>query len=249
LAGLRLEEAAEKLREGIRSGSLVVLVGLMEVSYEGRASSSLGEGDRLLIIKQDGSVLVHRPTGYEPVNWQPPGSMIDVAVRGNELIIEARRLSPEEILRITVKNVYSLEAYRLEDSAEFAMYATEEEMKRAIILEPSLIEEGFKPIEDERKAGRAGFVDIFGVDSSGNIVVIEIKRRNATSEDVKQLVSYVREIEKELGRRPRMILVAPGVQRSASKMLAAHGVEFRCLSPKKCHEVLRRGRGLDRFLG
>ncbi len=249
MAGLRLEEAAEKLREGIRSGSLVVLVGLMEVSYEGRASSSLGEGDRLLIIKQDGSVLVHRPTGYEPVNWQPPGSMIDVAVRGNELIIEARRLSPEEILRITVKNVYSLEAYKLEDSAEFAMYATEEEMKRAIILEPSLIEEGFKPIEDERRAGRAGFVDIFGVDSSGNIVVIEIKRRNATSEDVKQLVSYVREIEKELGRRPRMILVAPGVQRSASKMLAAHGVKFRCLSPKKCHEVLRRGRGLDRFLG
>ena len=205
---MRLEEAAEKLKEGIRSRSLMVLVGLMEVFYEGRASSSLGEGERLLIIKQDGSVLVHRPTGYEPVNWQPPGSMIDVAMRDNELVIEARRLSPEEILRITVKRVYSLEAYRLEDSAEFAMYATEEEMKRAILLEPSLIEEGFKPIEDERRVGRAGFVDIFGVDSSGNIVVIEIKRRNATSEDVKQLVSYVREIERELGRRPRMILFA-----------------------------------------
>jgi RecB family endonuclease NucS len=246
---LRLEEAAEKLKEGIRSRSLMVLVGLMEVFYEGRASSSLGEGERLLIIKQDGSVLVHRPTGYEPVNWQPPGSMIDVAVRDNELVIEARRLSPEEILRITVKKVYSLETYKLEDSAEFAMYATEEEMKRAILLEPSLIEEGFKPIEDERRAGRAGFVDIFGVDSSGNIVVIEIKRRNATSEDVKQLVSYVREIEGELGRRPRMILVAPGIQKSASKMLVAHGIEFRCLSPRKCHEILRRGRGLDEFLG
>jgi RecB family endonuclease NucS len=246
---LRLEEAAKRLREGIRGRSLVVLVGFMEVFYEGRASSSLGEGERLLVIKQDGSVLVHRPTGYEPVNWQPPGSMIDVAVRDDGLIIEARRLNPEEILRIMVKRVYSLEAYRLEDSAEFAMYATEEEMKRAILLEPSLIEEGFKPIEDERRAGRAGFVDIFGVDSSGNLVVIEIKRRNATSEDARQLVSYVREIEKELGRRPRMILVAPGVQRSVSRALAAHGVEFRCLSPRKCHEVLKRGRGLDEFLG
>jgi len=227
---LRLEEAAEKLKEGIRSRSLMVLVGLMEVFYEGRASSSLGEGERLLIIKQDGSVLVHRPTGYEPVNWQPPGSMIDVAVRDNELVIEARRLSPEEILRITVKKVYSLETYRLEDSAEFAMYATEEEMKRAILLEPSLIEEGFKPIEDERRAGRAGFVDIFGVDSSGNIVVIEIKRRNATSEDVKQLVSYVREIEGELGRRPRMILVAPGIQKSASNR-ASRNRHRRCWQP------------------
>lgn len=246
---MRLEEAAEKLREGIRSRSLIVLTGLMEVFYEGRASSSLGEGERLLLIKQDGSVLVHRPTGYEPVNWQPPGSLISVIVRDGVLVIEARRLSPEEILRVVVKKVYSIESHKLEDSAEFAMHATEEEMKRAILLEPSLIEEGFKPIEDERRAGRAGFVDIFGVDSSGNLVVVEIKRRNATSEDVRQLVSYVKEIEKELGRRPRMILAAPGVQRSASRELAAYGVEFKCLSPKRCHEILKRGRGLEEFLG
>ncbi|MEM4021435.1 MAG: endonuclease NucS, partial [Nitrososphaerota archaeon] len=103
--------------------------------------------------------------------------------------------------------------------------------------------------EDERRAGRAGFVDIFGVDSSGNLVVVEIKRRNATSEDVRQLVSYVKEIEKELGRRPRMILAAPGVQRSASRELAAYGVEFKCLSPRRCHEILKRGRGLEEFLG
>ncbi|MEM4021434.1 MAG: endonuclease NucS, partial [Nitrososphaerota archaeon] len=185
---MRLKEAAEKLREGIRSRSLIVLTGLMEVFYEGRASSSLGEGERLLLIKQDGSVLVHRPTGYEPVNWQPPGSLISVIVKDGVLVIEARRLSPEEILRVVVKKVYSIESHKLEDSADFAMHATEEEMKRAILLEPSLIEEGFKPIEDERRAGRAGFVDIFGVDSSGNLVVVEIKRRNATSEDVRQLV-------------------------------------------------------------
>ncbi|MEM2188670.1 MAG: endonuclease NucS [Nitrososphaerota archaeon] len=246
---MRLEEAAEKLREGIRSRSLIVLTGLMAVFYEGRASSSLGEGERLLLIKQDGSVLVHRPTGYEPVNWQPPGSLISVIVRDGVLVIEARRLSPEEILRVVVKKVYSIESHKLEDSAEFAMHATEEEMKRAILLEPSLIEEGFKPIEDERRAGRAGFVDIFGVDSSGNLVVVEIKRRNATSEDVRQLVSYVKEIEKELGRRPRMILAAPGVQRSASRELAAYGVEFKCLSPRRCHEILKRGRGLEEFLG
>jgi RecB family endonuclease NucS len=71
---LRLEEAAERLREGIRSRSLMVLVGLMEVFYEGRASSSLGEGERLLIIKQDGSVLIHRPTGRLAVTLIQPTS-------------------------------------------------------------------------------------------------------------------------------------------------------------------------------
>ncbi len=244
-----LAEAAERIREGIRSRKLILVLGSMEVYYEGRAASSLGLGERLLIIKQDGSLLVHRPTGYEPVNWQPPGSRIDVDLRDGALVVEARRISPEELLRIIVRSVRSVEAYKLEDSAEFAMYATEEEMKKAILLEPSLIEEGFKPMEDERRAGRAGFIDILGVDSSGNLVVVEIKRRNATAEDVKQLLGYVKEIENEFGRKPRMILVAPGVQKSAARELARYGVEFKCLTPRRCHEILQRGRGLDRFLG
>jgi len=129
------------------------------------------------------------------------------------------------------------------------MYATEEEMKKAILLEPSLIEEGFKPIAEERRAGRAGFIDVLGVDSLGNLVVVEIKRRNATPEDVKQLLSYVKEIEKEFGKKPRMILAAPGIQKSAARELAAYGVEFRCVTPRRCHEILQRGKGLDKFLG
>ena len=243
-----LEEATEKIREGLRSKSLVILVGLMEVFYEGRASSSLGAGERLLLIKQDGSLLVHRPTGYEPVNWQPPGSLIDVFLRDGALVIEARRISPQEVLRVIVKKVYSIDTYRLKDSAEFAMYATEEEMKKAILLEPSLIEEGFKPVEEERRAGQAGFIDILGVDSSGNLVVVEIKRRNATTEDVKQLLSYANEIEKEFGKKPRMILAAPGVQKSAIRELTSYGMEFRCVTPRRCHEILQRGKGLDKFL-
>ena len=56
-----LAEAAERIREGIRSRKLILVLGSMEVYYEGRAASSLGLGERLLIIKQDGSLLVHRP--------------------------------------------------------------------------------------------------------------------------------------------------------------------------------------------
>ena len=69
-----LAEAVERIREAIRSKRLLIVVGRMEVSYAGRASSILGSGDRVLMIKPDGSVLIHRPMGYEPVNWQPPGS-------------------------------------------------------------------------------------------------------------------------------------------------------------------------------
>ncbi len=248
LLGMDLVEAGEKVRAGLRGREVVVVAGSMEVFYEGRASSYLGEGERLLIIKGDGSVLIHRPHGYEPVNWQPPGSKIDVKIDGDKLLIEARRVSPREVLRIIFHRVLDVRLYRLVDEAEFAMHATEEEMKRAILMEPSLIEDGFKPMEDERRAGDSGFIDVFGVDSRGNMVVVEIKRRNATTEDIKQLVRYVESVEREFGKRPRAIIAAPGIQKAAVRELALHGVEFKCLTPKRCAEVLRRGRGLDRFI-
>jgi len=244
---LDLAEAVERIREAIRSKRLLIVVGRMEVSYEGRASSTLGSGDRVLMIKPDGSVLIHRPVGYEPVNWQPPGSKIEVLL-DDELMIEARRVKPREILRIIFSEVYDVSSYKLKDEAEFAMYATEEDMRRAILMKPSLIEDGFKPIECERRAGDAGFIDILGVDSMGRLVVVEIKRRNVTSEDVKQLVRYIEKIEEEFGRRPRALIVAPGVQRSAVRELEMYRVEFKALSPRRCMEILREGRGLERFL-
>ena len=242
-----LAEAAERVREAIRSREFLIVVGRMRVSYEGRASSTLGFGDRVLMIKPDGSVLIHRPTGHEPVNWQPPGSKIEVLL-DDGLVVEARRVRPKEVLRIVFSEIYDASSYKLKDEAEFAMYATEEDMRKAILMRPSIIEDGFKPIECERRAGDAGFIDILGVDSAGKLVVVEIKRRSATSEDVKQLVRYVKKIEEEFGRRPRAIIVAPGVKRSAVRELELYGVEFRALSPKRCAEILREGKGLERFL-
>ncbi|MCS7132714.1 MAG: endonuclease NucS [Nitrososphaeria archaeon] len=243
-----LAEASEKIRAGLRERALIIVVGLMGVAYEGRAASTLGPGERLLIIKQDGSILVHRPLGYEPVNWQPPGSKIDVYLVDDYMVVEARRISPQEILRIIFHEIYEVYLFKLSDSAELAMYATEEDMKRAILADPSIIEEGFRPIEDERKVGESGFIDIFGVDGEGNLVVVEIKRRNATAADVKQLINYVDGIERELGKRPRAIIAAPGIQKSAVKDLKVYGVEFKCLTPKKCREVLRKKGGLERFI-
>ncbi|MCD6236059.1 MAG: endonuclease NucS [Thaumarchaeota archaeon] len=245
---MELAKAEELVKEALRARRLILIVGLMEVFYEGRAASTLGPGERLLIIKQDGSILVHRPSGYEPVNWQPPGSKIEVLLREDGLLIEARRPSPQEILKVLFHEVFDVYSFKLNDSAEFAMYATEEEMKKAILLEPSLIEDGFKPIEDERRVSESGFIDVFGVDSSGNLVVVEIKRRNATTEDIKQLLSYVDGIEKEFGKRPRAIIAAPGIQKSATRLLKTYGVEFRCVTPKRCHEILQRKKGLDKFL-
>ena len=55
---------------------ILILLARCKVFYEGRAKSQLEEGDRLIIIKPDGTFLIHKDKKREPVNWQPPGSKI-----------------------------------------------------------------------------------------------------------------------------------------------------------------------------
>lgn len=243
-----LAEALEKIKQALLKKEVIIIVGLCEVSYEGRASSILGLGERIIFIKSDYSVLIHRPSGYEPSNWQPPDSKIELKIDNNTLIIEARRVNPSEILSVRFYEVYEILCRRLRDEAVFNMYATEEDMKKAILLDPSLIEEGFRPIKEERKLKPSGLIDIFGVDSSGRLTVIEIKKRNATVEDINQLIQYVNSVEREFGVRPRAMIVAPGVQRSAIRVMQINNVEFRCLTPRKSAEILRKKSGLDRYV-
>ena len=63
-------------KKSIMNKYTLVIIGSCKVIYEGRASSTLGYGERIVILKQDGSTLIHRPTGYKPVNWQPSGASI-----------------------------------------------------------------------------------------------------------------------------------------------------------------------------
>ena len=85
-----MSEAAESLNSALRSRKFVLVMGDCKVDYDGRASSTLDWGERVTIIKQDGSVLVHRPNGYEPVNWQPPKCLVRVALRA--VVAHAPRL-------------------------------------------------------------------------------------------------------------------------------------------------------------
>ncbi len=241
-----LTDALERVREALGAGKLVLLVGEMEVTYEGRSMSWLGRGERILMIKGDRSVLIHRPKGCEPVNWQPPGSHIEAWLEGDRLILSCNRTAPPERLKITVSRLVQLATHKLVDEAEFEMHAREEDMKLAIIEEPGIIEEGFRVVESERPV-REGAIDIFGVDSQNRLVVVEIKRERASKEDVKQLSRYADQIELEFGRRPRSILVAPSLSTSAASLAARLGIESRRLSPRRAQEILRKRRGLDRF--
>jgi len=236
----RIDEETEKsIKEALAQRKILLLIGNCWVDYKGRASSKLEPGERIVIIKEDGSVLVHRPSGYEAVNWQPPGCIFQSHVKDGVLQITAVRRKPAESLRIYFNTLYLLSTLKLKDTGEFSLHASEEDMQKAVLLKPSIIEEGLKPISFEKKV-EPGFVDVYGIDKEGKLVVVEIKRKTAGRNAALQLSRYVKAVQGIVNREVRGILAAPNIAKGTQKLLAALGLTFKSLDPRKCAEILHR---------
>ena len=234
-----LAEAASLIQKAFAQRSTLIVAGNCRVRYTGRASSRLEPGERMLVVKADGALLVHRPVGYAPVNWQPTGSVFHVETKNNTLEIHGIRQKPRESVTITFDSVFMVSSLHLADAGEFVLYASEEDMHRAVLLKPSLLEEGFKPISYEKHI-EPGFVDIYGEDKNGKLVVVEVKRKTAGKEAALQLARYIDAIKVKANRELRGILAAPSLGKDVQRLLVTLGLEFKPLDPKKCAEVLTR---------
>jgi hypothetical protein len=235
-----LAEAAKLIEKAFAQRRTLIVAGTCHVNYVGRASSTLEPGERILIIKSDGSLLVHRPVGYEPVNWQPAGSVFHVRLKDDgDLEIHGIRQTPRENVKVAFKDVLMVSALALDDSGEFVLYASEDDMHRAILLKPELFEEGFKPISWEKKT-EPGFVDIYGEDKNGKLVIVEVKRKTASKEAALQLAKYIEPIKAKVNREVRAVLVAPSLGKDVQRLLVSMGLEFKALDPKQCAEVLKK---------
>ncbi len=233
-------EAENLTKEAISHHRTLFLVGECSVDYAGRAKSTLEPGERMLIIKADGSLLVHRSTGYEPVNWMP-GSNVIFHVQSREHVLEIRavRHRPQESVKISFDSIQLVAAFSLVDEGEFSLYASEQDMQKAILLKPELLEEGFKPVSWEKQVD-PGFIDVYGTDKRGRLVVVEIKRKTAGKEAVLQLAKYVEAIKRRANREVRGVLVSPGIAKDVQRLLVTSGLEYKHLDPRKCAEILRR---------
>ena len=234
-----IAEAASLMAKAFTQRKTLIVAGNCHVHYMGRAQSTLEPGERLLIIKEDGSLLVHRPVGYQPVNWQPSGSIFHVQTSDDGLEVHAVRQKPREKVNVTFDSVYMVSALSLADSGEFMLHASERDMHRAILLKPSLLEKGFKPISYEKKV-EPGFVDVYGEDKEGKLVVVEVKRKTAGKEAALQLAKYIGAIKEKANRELRGILVAPRLGKGVQSLLETLGLEFKALDPKKCAAVLKK---------
>ncbi|RQG90520.1 endonuclease NucS [Natrarchaeobius chitinivorans] len=230
------EAAREAIAKGTEREALVTVFGRCTVDYEGRASSRLAEGDRHVMLKPDGATLVHTDEGQQPVNWQPPGCDHDVRCvreKGTDaLVLESVRKTPEERLLVRFRDVLQVSSFAGSDENELALSGTEEDLRQRILEEPTLLEPGFRPLATERDTP-AGAVDIYGEDTAGRAVVVELKRRRVGPDAVSQLRRYVDALARDLhaDAAVRGVLVAPSVTERAERLLAEHGLEFVSLEP------------------
>ncbi|WP_440991395.1 endonuclease NucS [Haloarchaeobius baliensis] len=213
------------VREGQRDGAMVTCLAECEVEYDGRSGGYLGPGDRLVVAKPDGTLLVHRPSGHQPVNWMPAGATINVEEDEGAPLLYARRSNPNEYLRVYLHEPYLLTRFDADDPATYQERGTEAEMHEYIERNPEMaIEEGFRVVEHERESVY-GYIDFFGKDAEGRPVVVEVKRRQATLNNVDQLKRYM---ELYRGSNPdvRGILVAPSASDRVTRTLRDDGLEF-----------------------
>lgn len=226
-----LREAGDIISNGLTRGDLIIVFGRCQVDYEGRAASDLGIGERLILIKPDGVVAVHADEKVQPKNWQPSGSSCKLDVSDEVLTVTAVRSSPKETLDIMFSSVLQVSSYDVEDPEDLAKVGTEEQMQRRIMENPEIIEDGFEAIEAERSLS-VGSVDIFGRDSDGTPVILELKRRRTGPESVDQLKRYVKTYSEEIGESVRGIIVAPSLTDSAKRFLERSGLELIQLEPR-----------------
>src|ERR1700756_3259938 len=83
-----------------------VIVARCEVRYSGRLDALLPDALRLIMVKADGSVLVHADAGgYKPLNWMTPPTVIEEA--DAEILVRKRAGTSEDRLQISIAEVLS----------------------------------------------------------------------------------------------------------------------------------------------
>lgn len=221
------ERVLEIITEGISKRAFITIMASCRVYYEGRATSRLELGDRIILIKSDGSFIIHQDRNLEPVNWQPPKTKVIVNIHQGMVKLKGVRRSPSESLEVEILQTHLASYFIGEDSESLELAGYEADMGDLIFKDPEVIEKGFRPTSREYHTPQ-GFIDIMGKDHEGNITILELKSRKAGTNAVKQLRRYV-DCFCDHKEKVRGVLVAPSATDDALEMLEEQGMEFKAL--------------------
>lgn len=233
-----MQEFISRLKEAILRKESIIIFARCEIWYHGKVESYLPDGDRIIIIKQDGVLLVHQPISVNPINYMKEGTEHNI-VEDNGFFLKSKNIFLKDYMDIKFHRIYSFNNKFLDDSKDIVVSGSEKDMSDMIFNNPEIIEEGFKPFSREEHT-KFGFIDVFGTDKNGRMVVIECKRDFADFKAVSQLHRYIHKIMKSKGINEdsiRGIIAAPRISENALIMLKEHGFEFKTIFPPKYLEM------------
>jgi RecB family endonuclease NucS len=219
------------INEGLSKRAVITIMASCRVYYDGRAVSRLELGDRIIMIKSDGSFIIHQDRNLEPVNWQPPKTKVAADIHQGMVKIKGVRRNPHETLEVEILNTHLASYFIGEDSESLELAGYEADMGDLIFKDPEVIEKGFRPTSREYHTPQ-GFIDILGKDLQGNITILELKSRKAGTNAVKQLRRYV-DCFSDHKEKVRGVLVAPSITDDARELLEEQNMEFKALEPPR----------------
>ena len=175
-----------------------LIVARCEVRYTGRLTALLPEALRLLMIKSDGSVMVHADTGgFKPQNWMTPPTVIEEY--DDRIVVRKRAGATEDRLEIDIAEVVSDVTHDMGEAAALEKEGVEKDLQALLADAPEHCGEGFRLVRREWPTD-IGPVDLMCRDADDGWVAVEIKRV-ATIDAVEQLTRYLERLAAEPGLR------------------------------------------------
>ena len=202
-----------------------LIVARCEVRYTGRAEALLPEALRLLMIKADGSVMVHADTGgYKPQNWMTPPTVIEEEGEPlTRLVIRKKAGKTEDRLEIDIVEIISDSLHDMGEAAALEKDGVEKDIQEALAAAPHWCGEGFRLVRREWPTD-IGPVDLMCRDEEDGWIAVEIKK-TATIDAVEQLSRYLERIRLDPAMADcRGVLAAEIIKPQAAVLAESRGI-------------------------
>ncbi len=182
-----------------------LVIAQCSVDYAGRLAAHLPSARRLLIVKADGSVLVHSDGGsYKPLNWMSPPCTLKEEEQGADGRLWTVTNKAGEQLVITIEELFHDSAHELGIDPGLKKDGVESHLQELLAKQIETLGKGWRLVRREYPTP-IGPVDILCRDADGSTVAVEIKRRGEI-DGVEQLTRYL-----ELLNRDPLIAPVRGI--------------------------------------
>ena len=211
-----------------------LVIARCSVDYAGRLSAHLPLATRLLMVKGDGSLLVHSDGGsYKPLNWMSPPCTLEAAEPDDEQraagVVELWKVTHKKTadqLVVSIHEVLHDSAHELGIDPGLQKDGVEAHLQQLLAEQIELLGEGHRLVRREYMTA-IGPVDILATDASGASVAVELKRRGDI-DGVEQLTRYLELMNRDPRLAPvRGVFAAQEIKPQARTLAEDRGI--RCV--------------------